>query len=491
MSTKIKENSIKKAQEYIERVKDEASNCKYRQMYHFMAPAGWINDPNGLSYYKGEYHLFYQHNPYSHEWASMHWGHAVSKDLVSWRHLPVALAPDESYDNDEKGGCFSGSAVEDDGSLVLMYTGTVNDGDKSVQTQCIAKSLDGVTFEKYENNPVIKNYPVEGSADFRDPKVFRDNDSWYVVIGSGKDENGKALFYKSGDLLNWDYVGVLAESNGKFGTIWECPDFFKLDDKYVLMFSPMGLENRKTVYLVGDMNYTTGKFTWEVSGEVDWGFDYYAPQSFEDNKGRRIAIGWQNSWPWMDWFKGFGPTSDYKYNGCMSIAREIKLTKNNKLSFIPVEEMKSLRDEFISYENIVVNENGYDLSEGNNIHFEIEAEVDLSKTTAKEFKFELRSLDEKKTIISFDLENKKLTFDRSASDGYNEGVRSCDIEIDKDRLDIRIFSDTSSIEVYTNDYKTVMTSNIYMVENDVQTMVISNSQDVYFSKLIKYNLEKK
>ena len=128
---------LKQSQNYIDSIKDEIKNKPYRQGYHFMAPTGWINDPNGLSFYNGEYHLFYQHNPYSGEWQSMHWGHAVSKDLVNWRHLPVALAPSEFYDNDDKGGCFSGSAVDDNGVLTLMYTGTVNEGETSIQTQCI------------------------------------------------------------------------------------------------------------------------------------------------------------------------------------------------------------------------------------------------------------------------------------------------------------------------------------------------------------------
>lgn len=126
----------------------------------------------------------------------------------------------------KKGGCFSGSAVDDNGVLTLMYTGTVNKDEKSIQTQCIARSNDGINFKKYENNPVIETFPEEGSADFRDPKVWRENNSWYVVIGSGKDGNGKVLLYKSDNLLEWNYVGVMAESNGKFGYMWECPDFF-------------------------------------------------------------------------------------------------------------------------------------------------------------------------------------------------------------------------------------------------------------------------
>ena len=127
-----------------------------RLKYHFMAPAYWINDPNGLIFYKGEYHLFYQHYPYAPQWGSMHWGHAKSKDLVHWEHLPIALAPSESYDLDERGGCFSGSAVDDNGILSVLYTGTVIRDGIVIQTQNLATSEDGITFQKYEGNPVIR-----------------------------------------------------------------------------------------------------------------------------------------------------------------------------------------------------------------------------------------------------------------------------------------------------------------------------------------------
>lgn len=484
----IHEECVAKGQEYINSIKEEVKNKPYRQGYHFMAPVGWINDPNGLSYYKGEYHLFYQHNPYSGEWSSMHWGHAKSKDLVNWEHMPIALAPSEFYDKDENGGCFSGSAVDDNGVLTLMYTGTINEGETSIQTQCIARSKDGITFEKYENNPVIKNYPIDGSMDFRDPKVWRENNAWYVVIGSGKDGDGKVLLYKSNDLVNWEYVGVMAESNGKFGYMWECPDFFKLEDKYVLMFSPMGLENRKVVYQVGNMDFNTGKFTYEREGEIDLGFDYYAPQSLLDDKGRRIIIGWQNSWPWMSWFKGYGPTIEDKWNGCMSVPREVKLAEDNQLRFVPVKELETLRHNCVKYENKICKEDGLQLDIGDGIHYELNLDIDLNKTSSKEIIFNLRKSENKCTKIKFDLVDKKIIFDRNNSDDYSEGIKSCDLCIDGNILSIKILSDTSSIEVYTNDYKTVLTSNIYPSENENKIEVLSKGGEVYISEFKGYSL---
>lgn len=480
---------LKQSQNYIDSIKDEIKNKPYRQGYHFMAPTGWINDPNGLSFYNGEYHLFYQYNPYSGEWQSMHWGHAVSKDLVNWRHLPVALAPSEFYDNDDKGGCFSGSAVDDNGVLTLMYTGTVNEGETSIQTQCIATSNDGINFEKYENNPVIAKYPKDGSMDFRDPKVWRENDAWYVVIGSSKDNDGKALLYKSDDLRNWEYVGVLAESNGEFGYMWECPDLFKLDDKYVLIISPMGVENRKVVYFVGDMDYDTGKFTYETEGEIDLGFDYYAPQTLLDDKNRRIMIGWQNSWTWMPWFNGFGPTVEDKWNGCMSIPREIKLTKDNRLQFIPVKELETLRRECVSFNDKVCSDEGMDLNIGNGVHYELNIDIDLSKTTSNEFSIELRKSKEKETKITFDLKNKKMIFNRDNSDEYSKGIKICDLDVEGNVLSFKILSDTSSIEIYTNDYTTVLTSNIYPSSEETNIKMTSKDKDVYVSRFEGYALE--
>jgi beta-fructofuranosidase len=171
-----------------------AQTGQFRQRYHFMAPSGWMNDLNGLIYWQGRYHLFYQHNPFKPEWGAVHWGHASSRDMVHWRHEPIALAPSEPYDLDEKGeegGCFSGSVVDNDGVLALIYTGAVHAEGKTMQTQCLAESRDGVHFEKHRANPVIACPPETGSRDLRDPKVWRHGDYWYLVAGTCKDGRGK------------------------------------------------------------------------------------------------------------------------------------------------------------------------------------------------------------------------------------------------------------------------------------------------------------
>ena len=223
-----------------------------RPSFHVTGGTGWINDPNGFSYYNGEYHLFYQYHPYSNEWGPMHWGHLSSKDMLAWKRLPVVMAPEESYDNF---GCFSGSALElSDGRHLLMYTGVGYVGDTPMangelpthQTQCMAVG-DGVNYEKYENNPVITgdDIPEGGSkVDFRDPKIWKEDDGYfYAVISNMTDDgNSRILLYRSPDGFKWEYVTVLDHSDAKLGKMWECPDFFDMDGQQVMLVSPQEMQ---------------------------------------------------------------------------------------------------------------------------------------------------------------------------------------------------------------------------------------------------------
>ena len=303
MSKELMIERIEKAQKEIEAKRETVQQGKFRQDYHFMAETGWINDPNGLIYFKGKYHFFYQYNPYSGFWDCMHWGHAVSEDMIHWEYLPLALAPSEVYDDHLKGGCFSGSAIEHDGKLFLIYTGTCNNGNGFEQAQCIAYSEDGIHFEKYEGNPVITAPEGVPTDLFRDPKVWKHDDTYYVVCGASKNGFAQARLYKSTDMFHWEFVNVLAESRGEWGYMWECPDFYPVGDKYVLMFSPMGGKERTSVYLVG----------------------------------------WENAWDWMPFWKDWGPTYQEGWCGFFNIPREAVLAEDNTLKFIPVKELQDLR----------------------------------------------------------------------------------------------------------------------------------------------------
>lgn len=454
--------NIKKAQMEIEKKKPLIETAEMRQRYHFMAEEGWINDPNGLIFFRNRYHFFYQYNPYAPYWGAMHWGHAVSDDLVHWEYLPIALAPSEPYDDHDRGGCFSGSAIEHEGKLYLLYTGTTNYGEGFVQTQCLAFSEDGVNFEKYDNNPVIKAPEGYEEANFRDPKVWKHGDWFYLVCGGKKDSLAKALLFKSKDLRNWEFFNVLAESRGELGYMWECPDFYPIGDKFVLMFSPMGLHERTTVYLTGDFSYETGKFNYTATGEIDWGFDYYAPQSFEDGRGRRLIVGWANAWDWMPWWKDWGPSFKENWCGSFGLVREVKLYEDNTLMFVPVKEYEVLREAEQEARDIRVAGDRYELRAGDGIAYEFKMRIDLEKTTASSFDLFLRCSETKSSRINFNLAASEMTFDRNNSDGWSRGIsRSPLILKDREFLDIHVFADQSSIEIFTDNYRTVHSCNVF------------------------------
>lgn len=473
---------IEKANMSIEEVKEAVRKSQYRQRYHFMPPAYWMNDPNGLIQYKGKYHLFYQHNPYApHSGGAMYWGHAVSTDLVHWEHLPIALAPSEEYDDI---GCWSGSAVENEGALHLIYTGTTHRNGMLLQLPCLAVSQDGLYFEKYEGNPLIKEPPEVGSLDFRDPKVWRQGDSWYMVIGSCRDGRGKALLYKSHDLRDWQFKNVIAESFGELGSMWECPDLFPLQGKHVLMFSAIGLGARKTVYLVGDMDYKTGKLFWSSMGEVDWGFDFYAMQSFLDEKGRRITMGWAHNWGLQS-----VPTVLDNWCGALSLPRVISLCPDGKLRFEPVEELKMLREEGSKIGEVVIRE-GSPLKIGDGISYEILADFDLARSTASSFGFALRCSEEERTLVVCDLAAGELVFDRTHSDKWTGGIRRCPLEsAGKESIRLHIFVDTCSVEVFTDNGRTVMSCNIYPSRESTGIYIYSEDGSVYLKDLSLWKLK--
>lgn len=302
-----------------------------RFQYHFEPQKGWMNDPNGLIYFRGQYHAFFQHNPYAPVWGQMHWGHAVSDDLIHWRELPIALYPDQEYEND--GGCFSGSAIGKDGKLYLFYTSVSRD---LHQTQSVAYSDDGIHFTKYPGNPVIRQNPL-GYTDFRDPKVTEIDGAYYMVVGTGNEATGKVLLFTSEDLLHWDYVGILFEG-AEYAHCIECPDFFKLGSKYVLMFSKINETERSTHFAVGD--FDGRRLTNYFISRPEWGEDFYAPQTFAV-ADRRILIGWMYHW-------GKQAPAESVRAGAFSIPRELKLVGSLVYSF-PVKEAQFLLKKHSAY----------------------------------------------------------------------------------------------------------------------------------------------
>ncbi|MYL37518.1 glycoside hydrolase family 32 protein [Halobacillus litoralis] len=301
---------------------------KYRPHLHFTPEQMWMNDPNGLVYFEGEYHLFYQYHPYSTQWGPMHWGHAVSRDLVTWEHLPVALHPDE------QGMIFSGSAVVDhedttgffDGGKGLVAVYTSADGD--LQRQSIAYSKDrGRTWAKYDGNPVLEN---PGIADFRDPKVFWHSSSsrWVMVLAAGK----QVQLFTSENLKQWTFASSFGEGWGEQKGTWECPDLFPMInektgvEEWVLMIGidaggPCG--GSGTQYFTGVFD-GSAFFPDQQQDEVKWldfGKDFYAAQSFSDLRDRRVIIAWMSNWQYAN------DVPTYPWRSAMTLPRELMLTK--------------------------------------------------------------------------------------------------------------------------------------------------------------------
>jgi len=262
---------------------------EYRPRIHFTPAENWMNDPNGLVWHKGEYHLFFQHNPQGRQWGHMSWGHAVSKDLLTWEELPIAIPEGDD------GAIFSGSAVSDGDDIVAIYTRHT----ETNQSQCIARSKDnGRTFVKYENNPVLD----ENKKDFRDPKVFKYMDHW--IMCAAQPHEHQISFYSSTDLINWKHLSDFGPAAAQDG-VWECPDLFPLylnkKEVWVLIVSlnPGGLYGSGTQYFIGDFDGTTfvPRYSTDKPRWLDFGKDNYAGVTFSNEpNGKRILIGWLANW---------------------------------------------------------------------------------------------------------------------------------------------------------------------------------------------------
>lgn len=459
-SEKMRQN-LKKAQKEIELKRDEVKKGKMRQRYHFMPETGWMNDPNGLIFFRGKYHFFYQCNPYSGFWDSMHWGHAVSDDMLHWEYLPLALAPGEVYDDYQKGGCFSGSAIEHEGKLFLMYTAVSHDENGDKQTQCIAYSEDGIHFEKYPGNPVLTAPEGVAASQFRDPKVWKHGDTFYMVCAGSRYGRGQALLFRSENMLDWTFFNVLSDNRGEWGKMWECPDFFPMGDKYVLTFSPIGVGDHTAVYQIGEFDYETGRFNSTICREIDWGLDYYAPQSFLAADGRRIMAAWANEWEWMPQFKDWGPAYREGWCGFFNIPREVRMAEDGTLQFLPIREICALRENPFRKDELIVTEETA-LKAGDGVSFELKMKIDLTRTDAEKVELDLRSGDGKKTVCLFDLKKAELSVDRNQADGWSSGVSGSSLELkNKEELDIHILSDQSSLEIFTDRYRNNHSGNVF------------------------------
>jgi beta-fructofuranosidase len=435
--------------------KRETLNMRWYPRFHLAARAGWMNDPNGLVWFDGWFHAFYQHHPYSPKWGPMHWGHARSRDLVHWEHLPVAIAPEGPEDKD---GCFSGSAVVNSDELALIYTGHKFHGDPSsddnlYQVQCLATSQDGIHFTR--QGLVLDTPP--GLHHFRDPKVWHEGENWYMVVGARVDDVGQVRLYRSNSLQHWEYQGILAQAPQHMGYMWECPDFFTLAGKQILMISPQGIaaqgyKNRnlfQSGYIVGHWQPDT-EFTQEsVFQELDHGHDFYAPQSFLTPDGRRIVIGW------MDMWESPMPEQQDGWAGMLSLPRELTLTEDNRMQMRPAKEVEGLRQAWYSWPlSILCNQQICVVEHCETM--EVILLWDIATSTAEQYGIALAE----GMRLYVDNQTQRLVLERNYPQYNLCGQRSVPLP-ETSRLELRIFFDCSSVEVFVNDGEACLSSRIY------------------------------
>lgn len=408
----------------------------YRQRFHLMPPVGWLNDPNGLCRCGEWYHVFYQYGPFDPTGGVKHWGHYRSRDLLHWEQLPPMLYPDQPWDIH---GVYSGSALVEDGTMYLYYTGNVKHaGDYDYITAgrghntALAVSRDGVTVESNELLMENRDYPTDLTCHVRDPKVWAQDGRYYMVLGARtRDDRGELLVYESADKRHWQHINTLTTPE-KFGYMWECPDLFELDGQWFLVCSPQGVTRQGNQYqnvyscgyfpLYGDFrgDYTLGEFR-----ELDCGFDFYAPQSFADGS-RRLQFGWMG----MPDAAYTNPTVEQGWQHCLTVPCEIK-RDGDRLLRVPAREVSALRGERIPAERAQV--------------------FDMVCRTEGAGRLVIRGA----AVVEWDGQQLSLTL---AQGGEGRTVRYADVDAVKN---LRVLADTSSLEIFINGGAQVMTTRYY------------------------------
>ncbi len=480
------ESRVKLANEIVAKTRESVKNGYYRNHYHFMPPAGWMNDPNGMIFYKGQYHLFYQHQP-EPMWKSLHWGHAVSDDLIHWKQLPIALAPSEEYDDYLKGGCWSGTAVDYNDELHIFYTSCIAGEDgKDIQRQCKAVSSDTITFTKHKKNPIVTAPNEFTSYDFRDPKVWIDNGVWYMLCATRHGKNGCLIIFKSNDGESFEFLNVFNESDGTLGGMWECPDFFSIGDKDIFIFSPMGAKEHKTYYMVGKLDRASGKFKEEYCAPLDFGDDFYAPQTFSGTAERVIMLGWMQPF----WKNETIPTVAQGWLGSMSIPRELTLNSDNKLIIKPIEKLKALRiDEHatrIAADNISA-KRVYDIVDG--LHYEAELSISLANSSAKKATITFGS-GENEVLAELNLTDKTICMDITRHDDKSARKTSMPMMAQDGMIKLHMFVDSCTLEIFNSDYTAVLSKTMYPSQNAANILIDVIGGNLLVETLVVYPLKK-
>ena len=496
----------------------------YRPYYHASVPSGWSNDPNGTIYYNGKAHLFFQHYPHKPAWGTMHWGHFTTEDFVHWDVLPVALVPDRDYE--VICGCCSGSTIEKDGKLYLMYTAA----QPTLQRQCMAVSEDGgVTFTKDESNPILTADMLSKEVsplDFRDPRLFK-KDGWYYFIAGARvidlnaskeelDERtskwdkhapssslryaevdgaqhmgvshkgqspslddvfgiepadagfGNLILCRSRDLMKWEYVGHLLHRQPEFeddfynlNGVYECPDYLVIDGKEVILTSPQNLPQMDNhfqnvhsgLYLLGKLDFETGRFDLKKIGELDNGFDFYAAQSY-------------------------------------SFPRELSMD-GDCLIQKPARELDRFCENKVTCQSLSVT--GSEVSVKGISGAVTRIRLTLEPGTAARAGVKLFAGEEHETVVYFDREEGVLAIDRSKSGipftGSEDNVDVRKLDIDSpESIELEMLLDVSSLEVFIDGGRHVMTANVYPDPEDTEVRFFAEGGSAAFHDIEKFDV---
>lgn len=473
--------------------------ASYRPRYHVSVPFGWGNDPNGTIWFDGKAHLFYQHYPHKPEWGPMHWNHVTTTDFIHWDQRPVALCPDQPYEL--VCGCCSGSTVEKDGKLYLMYTAA----QPMMQRQCMAVSEDGDRFVKDADNPILTAEMLSGEIyeeDFRDPRIFRHGGAYYLIAGiryldggrrkepapagqrattnprqpapeHKKEGWGNLCLLRSDDLCHWAYVGhLLSHQPGlnpdfwRLDGVYECPDYFVADSgAEVLLTSPQNLPQsghlfqnvHSVLWMRGHLDFDTGAFSIDAVGEVDSGFDFYAAQTLRVPDGRVVMIAWKEMWD-----RSF-PSRSEEWAGTYTLPRELTVA-DGQLIQRPVREIEAFRSAPVCVDRAVAQDGEIGLpGVSGNV---IELEFTLMPGSAARAGVKLFCDGERETLLYYDRKQELLVFDRSRSGEALTGVeadvnvRVCELGA-REEIELDLFLDVSSLEAFIDGGRHTMTGNVY------------------------------
>ncbi|MCC5803876.1 glycoside hydrolase family 32 protein [Rossellomorea vietnamensis] len=446
----------------LEILKEKVTGSLWKPAFHIHPEHGLLNDPNGLAYFNGAFHVFYQWFPFGAYHGMKHWAHVTSPNLVDWERLPTALAPTEDY---ESHGAYSGASMEVDGKLYLYYTGNIKySAEDRSANQCLAIMEKDGQVRKYDHNPIIEGVPAGYTGHVRDPKVFHKGNMYYMLLGAQReDRTGAIIVYESKDALNWSFKGELRLDLDLPDSCYmlECPDYFDINGQDVLIVSPQGLEPKQHDYLnLYNVIYALGKLdienlTFDVTSyqELDKGFDFYAPQSFEGSKKERLLFGWAGMAE-VDY-----PTDREDWAHCMTLPRELDIV-NGLLVQKPATELKQLRSE--SHSGSMTLDSG---STGLHSGFHsFELETTMESRGAEVFGLELFASETEGLVLAFDRSSQTVSLNRenfhASFDKENDLVRSAELNIG-DSVKVQAFVDRSIAEIFINDGEVVFTTRVF------------------------------